>query len=118
MTPKKPQTVEIPWHRQPIMIPVVGVLLIVVMCGFRWGPDNSSAESTSPTAIVAAMPAPQPVVVERQRKSEPNRGILINGNDNELHFYDGLPTARELVGNRRHVRCYNNHRVVVLERNK
>lgn len=114
----KTEIVNTPWHQRPIMIPLVGMLLIVIMCGFRWGPDNSSAEPATPmvTTSHSATPplvAPSPVIVER-RRPEPNRGILINGNDNELHFYDGPPTIRELADTRR--RRYNRHSVVILER--
>jgi hypothetical protein len=88
--PQKPQTVDIPWHRQPIMIPVVGVLLIAVMCGFRWGPDNSSAEPpqiVTPEVTVEPAPVINEIVVHEQQV--PNEGLLIDGNRNkvEIHFH-------------------------------
>jgi len=87
--PQKPQIVDIPWYRQPIMIPVVAVLLIAVMCGFRWGPPNSSAEppqvTVEPTPIVNEIVIPEPRTVQQV----PNDGLMIDGNRNrvEIHLH-------------------------------
>lgn len=92
MTARKiPHIVDIPWYRQPIMIPVTAVLLISVMCGFRWGPDNSSAEPlqvAKPVVQVAPTPIVNEIIVPESRQ-EPNQGLLINGNRNKvcLHFH-------------------------------